>query len=80
MVGVEIANASTSVNGGRVKWFGAVTRNQATGFYRNAHLFILPTLSGGFAITSWKRRRMAYPLLHRKIVASRGKWRQRNHS
>ncbi len=67
MVGpVEIANAGTITDAGRIKWFGPVTRNQAAGFYRNADLFILPTLSGGFAITSWKRRRMAYTLLHRK--------------
>jgi glycosyltransferase involved in cell wall biosynthesis len=30
---------------------GAVTRNQAAGFYRNADLFILPTLLDGFGIT-----------------------------
>src|SRR4029077_9652181 len=45
MVGeVEIANASTTTNGGRVKWFCAVTRNQAVEFYRKADVFILPTL------------------------------------
>ena len=52
MVGpVEIAKASAITDAGRVKWFGAVTRNQAAGFYRNVDLFILPTLSDGFAIT-----------------------------
>src|SRR5205823_12679449 len=52
MVGpVEIANASTITSAGRVKWFDPVTRKQAAGFYRNADVFILPTLSDGFAIT-----------------------------
>ena len=48
---VEIANASTITDAGRVKWFGPVTRKQAAEFYRNADVFILPTLSDGFAIT-----------------------------
>src|SRR5206468_3014232 len=37
MVGpVEIANAGTLGNAGRVKWFGPATRKQAAEFYRNA--------------------------------------------
>jgi len=67
MVGpVEITNASTITDPGRVKWFGAVTRNQAAGFYRNADLFILPTLSDGFAITQLEAQAHGLPVLASK--------------
>jgi glycosyltransferase involved in cell wall biosynthesis len=67
MVGpVETAHASTSANGGRVKWFGSVTRNQAAGFYRNADLFILPTLSDGFAITQLEAQAHGLPVIASK--------------
>jgi glycosyltransferase involved in cell wall biosynthesis len=67
MVGpVEIANASTITEAGRVKWFGAVTRNQAAGFYRNADLFILPTLSDGFAITQLEAQAHGLPVIASK--------------
>ena len=64
MVGpVEIANARAMTDAGRVKWFGAVTRNQAAGFYRNADLFILPTLSDGFAITQLEAQAHGLPII-----------------
>jgi glycosyltransferase involved in cell wall biosynthesis len=67
MVGpVEIANASTIADAGRVKWFGPVTRNQAAGFYRNADLFILPTLSDGFAITQLEAQAHGLPVIASK--------------
>jgi glycosyltransferase involved in cell wall biosynthesis len=67
MVGpVEIADASTVTDAGRVKWFGAVTRNQAAGFYRNADLFILPTLSDGFAITQLEAQAHGLPVIASK--------------
>src|SRR4029077_17975444 len=51
MVGpVEIANTSTSGDRGRVRWFGPATREKAADYYRNADVFILPTLSDGFAL------------------------------
>jgi len=42
-----------------VKWFGAVPRTEVDRFYREADVFILPTLSDGFGLTqleaqSWK--------------------------
>jgi len=68
MVGpVEIANASTITDAGRVKWFGPVTRNQAAGFYRNADLFILPTLSDGFAITQLEAQAHGLPVIASKF-------------
>ena len=64
MVGpVEIANASTVTDASRVKWFGAVTRNQATEFYRDADVFILPTLSDGFAITQLEAQAHGLPVI-----------------
>ena len=67
MVGpVEIASARTSTDAGRVKWFGPVTRNQAAGFYRNADLFILPTLSDGFAITQLEAHAHGLPVIASK--------------
>jgi len=68
MVGpVETAHASTIGNAGRVKWFGPVTRNQATEFYRNADVFILPTLSDGFAITQLEAQVHGLPVIASKF-------------
>jgi glycosyltransferase involved in cell wall biosynthesis len=67
MVGpVEIANASAIGATRSVKWFGPVTRNQATGFYRNADVFILPTLSDGFAITQVEAQAHSLPVISSK--------------
>jgi len=57
---MQIANASAIEDAGRVKWFGPATREQAAQYYRNADVFILPTLSDGFAITQLEAQ--AYPL------------------
>ena len=67
MVGpVEIANARKATDGERVKWFGAVTRNQAAEFYREADVFILPTLSDGFAITQLEAQAHGLPVIASK--------------
>jgi glycosyltransferase involved in cell wall biosynthesis len=67
MVGpVEIANASTVAEAGRVKWFGPATRKQATEFYRNADVFLLPTLSDGFAITQLEAQAHGLPVISSK--------------
>jgi len=64
MVGpVEIANASTVAEAGRVKWFGPATRKQAAEFYRDADVFILPTLSDGFAITQLEAQAHGLPII-----------------
>jgi len=63
---VEIANASTIADAGRVKWFGPVTRKQATEFYTNADVFILPTLSDGFAITQLEAQAHGLPVIASK--------------
>ena len=67
MVGpVEIANASTFADTARVKWFGTATRKQAAEFYRKADLFILPTLSDGFAITQLEAQAHGLPIIASK--------------
>jgi glycosyltransferase involved in cell wall biosynthesis len=64
MVGpVEIADASTNTDAGRVKWFGPATRKQAAEFYRKADAFILPTLSDGFAITQLEAQAHGLPVI-----------------
>ena len=68
MVGpVETAHASTIGNAGSVKWFGPVTRTQATEFYRDADIFILPTLSDGFAITQLEAQAHGLPVIVSKF-------------
>ncbi len=60
---VQIANAETAADNARVKWFGPVTRKQAAEYYRNADVFILPTLSDGFAITQLEAQAHGLPLI-----------------
>ena len=68
MVGpLETAHAGTIGNAGRVKWFGPVTRNEATEFYRDADVFILPTLSDGFAITQLEAQAHGLPVIVSKF-------------
>jgi len=67
MVGpVETAHASTIGNAGNVKWFGPVARNLTTEFYRDADVFILPTLSDGFAITQLEAQAHGLPVIASK--------------
>ena len=67
MVGpVEIANASTVAEVGRVKWFGPATRKQAAEFYKGADVLILPTLSDGFAITQLEAQARGLPVIASK--------------
>ena len=68
MVGpVEIANASTITDAGRLKWLGPVRPGKAAEYYGRADVFILPTLSDGFAITQLEAQAHGLPL----IVSSR---------
>ena len=49
-----------------MKWVGPVTRNRAAEFYRDADIFILPTLSDGFAITQLEAQRHGLPVIASK--------------
>jgi glycosyltransferase involved in cell wall biosynthesis len=64
---VEIANAGTAASAGRVKWFGPATRKQAAEFYTDADVFILPTLSDGFAITQLEAQAHGLPIIVSKF-------------
>jgi glycosyltransferase involved in cell wall biosynthesis len=67
MVGpVEIASASTTRDGGRVKWFGRASRKHSTEFYKHADVLILPTLSDGFAITQLEAQAYGLPVIASK--------------
>jgi glycosyltransferase involved in cell wall biosynthesis len=63
---VRVANTITMSDEARVKWFGPVTQKQAAETYRAADVFILPTLSDGFAITQLEAQAHGLP-----IIASR---------
>jgi glycosyltransferase involved in cell wall biosynthesis len=50
----------------RVKWFGAAARSNVDRFYREADVFILPTLSDGFGLTQLEAQSWRLP-----VIASR---------
>ena len=60
---VQIANAKTAADDARVKWFGPVTRTETAEKYRAADIFILPTLSDGFAITQLEAQEYGLPVI-----------------
>jgi glycosyltransferase involved in cell wall biosynthesis len=67
MVGpVQVANAMPMAGEARVKWFGPVTQKQTAEMYGAADVFILPTLSDGFAITQLEAQAHGLP-----VIASR---------
>jgi len=63
---VQIANAATATDNARVKWFGPVTRKETAEKYRAADVFILPTLSDGFAITQLEAQAYGLPVISSK--------------
>ena len=60
---VQVATATIKAHEARVKWFGPVTRKQAIEKYRAADVFILPTLSDGFAITQLEAQAHGLPVI-----------------
>jgi glycosyltransferase involved in cell wall biosynthesis len=63
---VQIANAEIAADNARVKWFGPVTRKETAEKYRAADVFILPTLSDGFAITQLEAQAYGLPVISSK--------------
>ena len=64
---VQIANAATAAaDNARVKWFGPVARKEAAKKYKAADVFILPTLSDGFAITQLEAQAYGLPVISSK--------------
>jgi glycosyltransferase involved in cell wall biosynthesis len=67
MVGpVQIANEEAATDNARMKWFGPVTRTETAEKYRAADVFILPTLSDGFAITQLEAQAYGLPVISSK--------------
>jgi glycosyltransferase involved in cell wall biosynthesis len=64
---VEIAMLGANTDAGRMKWLGPVTRKQAAEVYRGADVFILPTLSDGFAITQLEAQAHGLPVIASKF-------------
>lgn len=50
----------------RIKWFGVAPRNEVARYYREADVFILPTLSDGFGLTQLEAQSWKLP-----VIASR---------
>ncbi|HEY6153916.1 MAG TPA: glycosyltransferase family 4 protein [Candidatus Udaeobacter sp.] len=62
----QVANVPAIADNARVKWFGPATRTEAAEKYRAADLFILPTLSDGFAITQLEAQAHGLPIISSK--------------
>jgi glycosyltransferase involved in cell wall biosynthesis len=60
---VQVTNATSMATDTRVKWFGPVTWTQAAEKYLTADVFILPTLSDGFAITQLEAQAYGLPII-----------------
>jgi len=46
-----------------LKFLGRITRDQLTAVYRQAHVFVLPTISDGFAITQLEAMAHGLPVI-----------------
>ncbi|HEU5460205.1 MAG TPA: glycosyltransferase family 4 protein [Pyrinomonadaceae bacterium] len=63
---VQINIPSELKDHARVKWFGVVPRDRVHEYYKNADVFIFPTLSDGFGLTQLEAQSWKLP-----VVASR---------
>ena len=59
----QIGAASSVVAGAKLRWIGPVPRGEAAGYYRTADVFILPTLSDGFALTQLEASAHRLPII-----------------
>ena len=67
---VQIANADAAADNARVKWFGPVARKGTAERYAAADVFILPTLSDGFAITQLEAQSYGLPVISSKCCGA----------
>lgn len=63
---IQIRGATEAASGCNVRWIGPVTRDAAARHYQEADVFILPTLSDGFALTQLEAQAHGLP-----VIASR---------
>jgi len=54
----------------RVKWFDAVPRDSVAEYYRNADVFIFPTLSDGFGLTQLEAQSWKLPVIASRYCGS----------
>ena len=60
---LEISNPVVSALPGNMKVLGWVTRDQLSSVYRQAHVFVLPTISDGFAVTQLEAMAHGLPVV-----------------
>lgn len=59
----ELAEPPGAEEAPAVKWFGAVPRSEVTRFYREADVFLFPTLSDGFGLTQLEAQAQGLPVV-----------------
>ena len=60
---IEIARDAIGTAPDNIEWVGPVVRNEAASLYRRADLFVLPTISDGFAITQLEAMTYGVPVI-----------------
>lgn len=60
-IGVEVP--SVFMKSPKAKWFGSVSRASAAAYYREADLFLFPTISDGFGMTQVEARGWKLPII-----------------
>jgi glycosyltransferase involved in cell wall biosynthesis len=60
---IQISIPPDRLNGPRVRWLGAVSRQATEDFYRNADVFLLPTFSDGFGLTQLEAQAWKLPVI-----------------
>jgi hypothetical protein len=60
---VQIVVPDDLRNQPKIRWLGAVPRDQVDQFYRDADLFIFPTLSDGFGLTQLEAQAWTLPII-----------------
>ncbi len=60
---LDISRHAVAGAPGNVEFVGRVTRDQADGYYRRADVFVLPTISDGFAITQVEAMARGLPVV-----------------
>jgi glycosyltransferase involved in cell wall biosynthesis len=60
---IEIARDAIRAAPDNIEWVGPVVRDEASSLYRRADLFVLPTISDGFAITQLEAMAYGVPVI-----------------
>ncbi len=60
---LDVSDAAVATAPGNVRFVGRVDRDRAEAWYRRADLFVLPTLSDGFAVTQLEAMAQGLPVI-----------------